>query len=230
VNSTARAPVEVIPASVHFADGGYYDNDGTASALEFVRSALDGQIAAGEPSGTVSCDALPVPAEKSPAGAAQKTSPPASGANHCLHILWIEIRNSGDIGMETPTPGGNGGSAGPWKIANQLSAPLLAFWEAGHESTTLRNRNILTVFEKAYADRVSIQRVVFTDSGSGSDPLNWSLTPAQRKEVRTSACSASEQPYYQYALDIFRHWNVPVPPPVNAVNNQAPFCSVPGAQ
>lgn len=32
----------------HFVDGGYYDNDGTGSAIEFLRSALDG-LPAGSP-------------------------------------------------------------------------------------------------------------------------------------------------------------------------------------
>jgi hypothetical protein len=45
--------------------------------------------------------------------------------------------------------------------------------------------------EQALADKLQLHRVVFADGNSqkvaGTDPLNWSLTPKQRAEVRTSA-------------------------------------------
>jgi hypothetical protein len=41
VSSAARIPASIACKGLHFVDGGYYDNDGTASAIEFLRSALD---------------------------------------------------------------------------------------------------------------------------------------------------------------------------------------------
>lgn len=200
VSSTARAPIAVSKSSVHFADGGYYDNDGTASAMEFLRSAM-----LGEPAGT----------GKAP-----------------LRILLIEIRNSGDVGDGPGEPGGNGGTTKPWSITGQLGAPLLAFWQAGHESTTLRNRNTLALLEQALGDRVEIHRVVFADNNStnlaGTDPLNWTLTPAERKEVRESACNAQLASQYQEAVDYF----FGITPPAGAGENgsgSAPACVIPGS-
>jgi hypothetical protein len=176
VSSSARVPLSLDndPSSVHFADGGYYDNDGTASAIEFLRYALN------DPS-----------------------SPPKIAP---VRILLIEIRNSGDIsgsGPESNPDRGQGKS--PWNLFSQAGAPLLGFWQAGHESITARDQSGLEVLEKSLTGKLKVHPVVFADICStvfaGTDPLNWSLTPRQRAEVRESA--GQLQPRVQEAKDWF---------------------------
>ncbi len=182
VSSAARVPVSLDSAvnSVHFADGGYYDNDGTASAIEFLRYAL------GVPPTQSKSGTEPKPAQNVSQGTPPK--PPAAP----VRILLIEIRNSGGIGgspAET-TPDHNGGTT-PWNLFNQVGAPALGFWQAGHESVTARNQSSLELLEHAYDGKLEVQAVVFADNWSdasvGTDPLNWSLTPKQRREVQQSA-------------------------------------------
>ena len=183
VSSAARAPMVVDNAvnSVHFADGGYYDNDGTASALEFLRYAL-GPAHSNSPSGTT----------PGPAKAANRCPVSPAVQNKPLRILLIEIRNSNGIYGSGPEslPDHNGGTA-PWNLFSQVGGPLLGFWQAGHESITPRDQSDLALLEHAYAGKIVIQSLVFADQWStdtvGTDPLNWSLTPRQRKEVQSSA-------------------------------------------
>jgi len=199
VSSAARAPMVVDNAvnSVHFADGGYYDNDGTSSAIEFLRYAL-GPANSSSPSGTTpeppqapsSCPALPLPQNKP------------------LRILLIEIRNSNAIYGSDPesVPDHNGGDA-PWNLFSQVGGPLLGFWQAGHESITPRDQSGLELLEHAYAGKLIIQSVVIADEWStdtvGTDPLNWSLTPRQRKEVHSSAQRSEMTQLYELALKWF---------------------------
>jgi hypothetical protein len=101
-------------------------------------------------------------------------------------VIWVEIRNSGNPLNDLPTE-----SSAAWNLLRQLMGPLVTFWSAGHESVTERNRVGLDLFEKAYVDKVHIERLVFADNNASdkvkTDPLNWSLTPLQRSEVHTSA-------------------------------------------
>jgi hypothetical protein len=169
VSSAARFPFVDGMQSVHFVDGGYYDNDGTASAIEFLRAALDG----------------------------------LSPGLKKLRIVLVEIRNSPDPdppkpgnGPTTPAawqawrPTSNAGDA-LWNAGNQATAPLLAFYGAGHESVTARNRNSLLLLEKAYADKLELRHIVIDDqcarTTGHTDPLNWSLTPKQQTEVTQTA-------------------------------------------
>jgi len=199
VSSAARAPMVLDNAvnSVHFADGGYYDNDGTASALEFLRYAL-GPANTNPPSGT---------APEPPKAADSCPVLPAS-QNNPLRILLIEIRNSDAIYGSGPesVPDHNSGNA-PWNLFSQVGGPLLGFWQAGHQSITPRDQSGLELLEHAYAGKVIIQSLVFADEWStdtvGTDPLNWSLTPRQRKEVHTSARRAEMNKLYKTAQKWF---------------------------
>jgi hypothetical protein len=176
VSSAARAPRSANCQSVHFVDGGYYDNDGTGSAIEFLRYAL-------------------APLDGEGADEQEKTylrSIEVRLGSSPLRILWVEIRNSGDDdGGKENTSGGDGASADPANLLGQLGAVPLGFWNAGHESVTGRTRVALMLMQKSMACQLQIHRIVFADSNSknatGTDPLNWSLTPRQRAEVRNSA-------------------------------------------
>lgn len=178
VSSAARIPEAVDSNGLHFVDGGYYDNDGTASAIEFLRSALE------KPS-------KPVPA---------------------LRVILVEIRNSGDPVKDLPTE-----SPTPWNVLSQLVAPLSTFWSAGHESVTERNRVGLDLFEKAYGEKVHIERIVFADNNATdkvkTDPLNWSLTPSQRSEVQGSAAALTTnyQAVRSWFFDFDEKWDAEHP-------------------
>jgi len=199
VSSAARAPMAVDNAvsSVHFADGGYYDNDGTSSAIEFLRYAL-GPANSNPPSGTT--PEPPKAATTCPASSAVQSKP--------LRILLIEIRNSNGIYGSGPesAPDHNGGTA-PWNLFSQLAGPLVGFWQAGHESITPRDQSGLELLEHAYAGKLVVQSLVFADQWSagsvGTDPLNWSLTPRQRKEVHLSAKRPEMAALYQLAQKWF---------------------------
>jgi hypothetical protein len=166
VSSAATFPAAGGAKHFHFVDGGYYDNDGTGSAIEFLQSALDG---------------LP------------QGSPP-------VHIVLVEIRNSG-TGESSP-------GTEPWNLADQLVAPLEAFYGAGHESVTDRNRNALILLEGAYKGRLDlVDHIVIADTCAyysvHTDPLNWSLTPAQQQEVVSTAKLPMNKEKYEKVKSYF---------------------------
>ena len=171
VSSAARIPESVNKKGLHFIDGGNYDNDGTASAIEFIRSALRNRMAA--------LNAQDAAKKKGQVeGAGKQPSP--------LKIILIEIRNSADNNDDRPQP-----CSVRWSIFGQATAPVTGFLAAGHDSVTERNRVGLDLLEKSFPpDMLQIHRIVFADFSAfttvGTDPLNWSLTPAQRKEVEQS--------------------------------------------
>jgi hypothetical protein len=195
VSSAARVPMSVDNEvnSVHFVDGGYYDNDGTASAIEFLHYALRKSADPKPPSA-----AKPQTPKPEPKDQGKKTEEPSDS----LRVLLIEIRNSGDIEGSAPEtqpdviPGQR-----PWNLFNQIGAPLLGFWQAGHESVTARNQAGLELLEEALGGRLQIHRVVFADlcsiKATDTDPLNWSLTPRQRKEIVRDASTQMQQQYVE---------------------------------
>ncbi len=199
ISSAARVPwaLDASVKAYHFVDGGYYDNDGTATVAEFLRFALAGCQNPKEQRNQDYCEEQ------------QMTHPPTAPARP-LRILLIEIRNSGDDygsdGESDPYHYYRGKA--PANLFSELTAPLLGFWQAGHESATPRNRALFAQLEHAFAGRLELHRVVFDDRRStnevGTDPLSWSLTPKQRHEVRDSADPASYlAPKYKDALDWF---------------------------
>lgn len=215
VSSATRAPHMIAASSPHFVDGGYYDNDGTVSAIEFLRYAL-------------------APSQSAPSAVSQEGMEKAHLASiesklkgHPLRILWIEIRNSGDCPADPPDTA--------WNLFGQLTAPLGAFWSAGHESVTGRNRVALGLLQQAMHDTLEIHRIVMPDnhacqlSNSGAtdaavnDPLNWSLTPRQRQEVRKYATAL--QPCYDEAREWFYAtpggWTNPAPASDKSCDSQA---------
>lgn len=190
VSSAAAFPRPPEERSAHFVDGGYYDNDGTVSAIEFLRAALDGS--------------------KAMKGGPKSPAP-------MLRILLVEIRNSLDPSNPNHIPGASlppsalrddpNSNCRTWNLADQLNAPLKAFYAGGHESVTDRNRAALELLERAYKDRLIVQHFVIDDRTNGldtvscqpakkkstqpvknppTDPLNWSLTPNQQREINSS--------------------------------------------
>ncbi len=198
VSSAATFPEVAGKESAHFVDGGYYDNDGTASAIEFLREAMDGSaVMKGEESGGLSGELAPLQSLRRNQKIA-KTQPLPR-----LRILLVEIRNSLDPSNPNHVPGRSFSTSAlrddtnstAWNLVDQLAAPPRAFYAAGHDSVTDRNRNALALLERAYAGRLVLQHFVIDDETNGvdtvsndppTDPLNWSLTPAQQAEIDRS--------------------------------------------
>ena len=188
VSSAAAFPAVANMQSVHYVDGGYYDNDGTASAIEFLRSALTG---------------LDAKYAK-------------------VRIVLVEIRNSPDpdptpaqAAVEGPTPAQPASQARkplsnppnpPWNVNDQAVAPLEAFYGAGHDSVTDRNRNALILLQQAFP-RLDLTHIVIDDTNAQldvhTDPLNWSLTPKQQQEVETTANLPGNQTKYAQVWSFF---------------------------
>ncbi len=175
VSSGTRLPLEFAPVASHFLDGGYYDNDGTASAIEFLASAMRSRAASSAP----------------------------------LPILLVEIRdsddldpqvNEDDLAHQTGAVRNAYGAAAPkpWSTFGQMMAPLSGMWNAGHKSTTRRNRRELCLLETAYSQQLDIHHVIFgipaqvdrqgnaskgTKTTYKASPLSWKLTEGQKQYI-----------------------------------------------
>lgn len=192
VSSAARFPLGEAVRSAHFIDGGYYDNDGTASALEFLRYALETPDHA-KSRRQKDCDQL---------AALDKIGSTFGPGKKRLHVILLEIRNSADDPADDPESDDQARiKPGAKSLLFQLYAPLLGFWNAGHQSVTARNRSAISLIERAYHDSLEIEHIVIADTShktgtsntdviTRTDPLNWSLTPRQRTEIKTAARGA----------------------------------------
>jgi hypothetical protein len=170
VSSATRIPRQYARAASHFLDGGYFDNDGTGSAIEFLYSVMEKRVA----------DQRQTEASHQPL----PTSKP-------LKVLLVEIRDGDDLDPhfdpdELLRQSGGNHPAAPWWALNQLLGPLNGLWNAGHVSVTRRNRRELCVLETAYKDKLIIHHVVFAipqqfdDKGKAKPaPLSWKLTASQ---------------------------------------------------
>ena len=172
VSSATTFPEAGSQETAHFVDGGYYDNDGTASAIEFIRTALD----------------------ESPSAPRIRIL--------LVEIRNSKDEAYGATAAELPKPveDNAGGGCPPWNLNDQLSAPPKGFYSAGHNSVTDRNRNGLVLLERAYSDRLDLLHFIVDDRANGddtvacvpvknptTDPLNWALTPRQQHEIDNSA-------------------------------------------
>lgn len=201
VSSQARVPLalDAAPNSVHFADGGYYDNDGTASAIEFLRYAL------GRPPTPTSSSTAPEPSQN----AAKNETAEGANARGPVRILLIEIRNSDDIQGSVPEciADHDNDSKFLWNLFDQAGGPLEGFMNAGHGSITARDQSALELLEHAYNTRLEVHAMVFGDlwaqATAKTDPLNWSLTPGQQKEVKASAIRSEMRTLYTSAKQWF---------------------------
>jgi hypothetical protein len=174
VSSATRIPRQYAKAASHFLDGGYYDNDGTGSAIEFLYSVMDKR--AGDER-TLQAGNQPVPASKP------------------LKVLLLEIRDGDDLNPNfdpDSLPDQSGGAA--WWTLDQLLAPVEGLWNAGHESVTRRNRRELCVLETAYAGKLIIHHVVFAIPQQYDEnhkpkpaPLSWKLTASQLAYISSVA-------------------------------------------
>jgi hypothetical protein len=182
VSSATRIPRQYARAASHFLDGGYFDNDGTGSAIEFLYSVMDKRVADQR---QAEAGHQPVPASKP------------------LKVLLLEIRDGDDLNPQFDPDDlqdqtGRGKPPAAWWTLDQLLAPLEGLWNAGHESVTRRNRRELCVLETAYEDKLIIHHVVFAIPQQLDDkqkpkpaPLSWKLTASQLAYISSVDQSAA---------------------------------------
>ena len=196
VSSASRVPHAYAPFAYHFVDGGYYDNDGTASAIEFLNAMLAEPVPEAAQDPCLSSDRmLAIPEEGLVSG--QRKAP--------LAILLIEIRNGDDLdpmsNVDDYSHQTHPDGKHLWNALSQLSAPPGALWRAGHESVTRRNRLGLCLLETTYLDSLEIHHVIFNfdpatktpeqekevRSKDQIQPLNWHLTASELQQIRDKA-------------------------------------------
>ncbi len=157
ISPMAKVPIK--DSHFHFGDGGYFDNDGTATAMEYLWFAFHPAAA--------------------PAGV-----PAASGTR--IPILVVEIRDSNDLrANEQADDLQHQAPKSDWGLAGQATGPLVAFYQAGHSSVTVRNRRELCFLEHALNDQARISHVVFDYAKGPGDvqPLSWHLTARQLDDI-----------------------------------------------
>ncbi|MGA2534673.1 MAG: hypothetical protein ABSF53_01570 [Terracidiphilus sp.] len=178
VSSATRIPRQYAKAASHFLDGGYFDNDGTASAIEFLYSVMNERVA----------NQRQADAGNQPVRAAKP-----------LKVLLVEIRDGADLDPNLQQDNlqdqsGYGNPPAPWWTLDQLLGPLDGLWNAGHVSVTRRNRRELCVLETAYENKLIVHHVVFAipqqtdDKGKPKpSPLSWKLTASQLAYISSVA-------------------------------------------
>jgi hypothetical protein len=215
ISSAARIQDSFNFGADHFVDGGYFDNDGISSVIEFLSEGLREP----DPKG-------PVP------------------------VLFIEIRDSPDLNpnesdesyntqLRLHPKKGSPPKVVRWGLFNQLTAPLGAFWQAGHVSVTRRNRRELDLLIHDLGTKANFTHIVFDyhdptpDPQTGrqaAQPLSWHLTPSQMDKISESmvtlapcvgvakdwaeASAASKAlPKYRIGSDVVCNYQGLVPPP-----------------
>jgi hypothetical protein len=161
VSSGTRIPPAYTDHAYHFLDGGYFDNDGTASVVEFLKSALDG-------SGVKTPHKILLIEIRDDDGAGVTTD------------LDNLARQNADVNDAKTL------QAPPWTPFSQLTGIFEGLWNAGHVSIARRNRRELCIFEKTYHDAgLDIHHVVFTipNGGDQLSPLSWNLTTGQLASI-----------------------------------------------
>jgi hypothetical protein len=179
ISSASRIPAKAATEGYHFVDGGYFDNDGTSSVVEFLHYAL------ADPSHPWAYPKLRLP------------------------VLLIEIRNDPDLNPADNLDSfahqeENGATWGPF---HQVTAPPVGFWDAGHKSDTRRNRRELCMMEKAFQDQLLVHHMVFDyrdkEKKDEVQPLSWELTSRQQADIECAinakACIDHHRDGWQYA-------------------------------
>jgi len=183
VSSMSRVPRNVAKTPYHFGDGGYFDNDGTGTVIEFLRQAYLAHCDDGQ--SHTSPDTKPKEVAPCPQATIEHPAPRD-------RILLIEIRDGDEPRSDNPPDSESNQESvhAVWGPASQLGGPIETFYHAGHESVTRRNRGALCLLETALRSNspsVSIEHFVFAyhqDRPNFTQPLNWHLTKADKDEIQ----------------------------------------------
>jgi hypothetical protein len=188
VSSGTRIPPAYSAHGYHFLDGGYFDNDGTSSAVEFLKSALD------DPGQKLKQHKILLIEIRDDDGAVVTTD-----------MDNISSQNGHVNNTHTLL-------APPWTPISQLTGIAQGLWNAGHVSISRRNRRDLCILETAYQPGgLDIHHVVFTIP-AGKDhlsPLSWNLTTSQLGSIIETAnapiTTAKIQGAIQWVTDELTH-------------------------
>jgi hypothetical protein len=150
--------VDMGSTGYHFGDGGYFDNDGTGTAMEFLWFAFIDRNAQAR--------AVPILLLEI------RDSPDIDAS-----------QEDDDLKHQNDNHSPNKGNS--WGTKGQLTGPLLAFWNSGHVSITSRNRRELCFFKTALGKKADIVHVVFDYKGNPDEPqpLSWHLTERQKGDI-----------------------------------------------
>jgi hypothetical protein len=169
VSPAARIDPSYAQNAYHFVDGGYFDNDGTASVIEFLQALSRSYKLPQDKIQPILLieirNGSDVYSDRSPDSYSCQEA-------HCTT-------------SSAPTA---------WGPLRQLTAPPQAMYLAGHESITRRNRRELCILEQSLAPRpvgkdkwtggVILHHVVFPVY-DGDAALSWHLTSKQKDFLRS---------------------------------------------
>ncbi len=170
VSSASRLPKTFADHTYHFVDGGYYDNDGTASAIEFLYEALLSHTEQ----------------VKVPILLIEIRDGVDLDATHTFDEFAQQDGYQYKKGKWIPQKS----APEDWRADHQMTAPLEALWNAGHVSVTRRNRRELCLLEEDYRDKMRVHHLVFDYPDEPNQPLNWHLTSVEQQRIRKAAASA----------------------------------------
>lgn len=214
VSPPSRLPFEMsqgkAQTAFHFVDGGYYDNDGTNSVIEFLRSAKVALPRIG---------VLPVLlVEIRNDDDIDDTDSPDSYANQA-NLVFQPYAPGDQHQPDSPLDGSWKAprkAPGRWGPVAQLLAPPEAAIHAGFNSTTRRNRRELDLLECAFDSHLAIHHLVFDyqqhikyqkgheahtanpliDTGESEvdQPLSWHLTKRQKLWISGNEKNSNGEP------------------------------------
>ncbi len=176
-------------AEQHLADGGYYDNDGMDSAMEFLWSGLgyrESQLP------ELKAGSTPQPEASSATASDNETQGnPCPRINSVPCIVVIEIRNSGVPSNDPP-------KASPptlGHVIEQFLAPPGTVLNAWSAAQTVRNQQQYRMLQFALRDKVDFSHFVFSYMSPQEtcpqpvglpekDPESWHLTPWAQDNIQ----------------------------------------------
>jgi hypothetical protein len=177
VSSGTRIPPAYTRQAYHFLDGGYFDNDGTASVIEFLKSAMN------ENPSTVPHKILLIEIRDD------------DGTDVGSDVDNLVGQNGTDDAGRMRAP--------PWTPVSQLTGIVEGLWNAGHVSIARRNRRELCILETAYqANGLDIHHIIFTIPKGKDDlsPLSWNLTTGQLASITQRINSTQTKDYVEGSI------------------------------
>lgn len=159
VSPIARPEPGLVPENLayHLADGGYYDNHGVATAVEFMRDVLP----------TVAAESHPAASPEDEVVDSENPGPPPK-------LLMIQVRVAPrEREPSKPRSGFKFTTIGP----------ITTLLKVRTASQVARNTLEVSLLQEAWSDRVTIQSELFEFSGLGA-PLSWHLTHNDKVAIR----------------------------------------------
>jgi hypothetical protein len=158
----------------HLADGGYYDNDGMATALEFLSSAYGGDLSPeSKPPQQEAASAKPNPQVKE------------STPSQADRIFLIEIRHSDldhPVQRASTQPPVNPALG---QVAAQTVAPINTVFGAWDTAQGFRNQREFALLKSALQGKVVLRHFIYTyfDEMKRASPLSWHLTERDKQDI-----------------------------------------------